>query len=409
MQQQTQTVYTSASDASRFNYLQTKNYLGEYKTDVEKARVRYNLGIPDSFAMTWGNISGSVANQSDLVSYIRSVKNDILNQYRSSADDILSLQEAVSVLNANATSLNTGTLNNRESINAINATLSGYASLMERIQTGLDNLSDIRTDVAQNATDIADLYRILNESSGGGSGSTLLGRISSLENAITSIQSSISSLSGRISSLEGQLGEVTLTSITLNYSTITDVTPESEGRTVTATAKYSNGSTKNVTNSITLSSNNTSVVTVDNTDKTIHFVGVGSTTVTVTYQNLVKTISITVGSVVEAAKPQYIGFGTNYNEAYMASKDSGFTSLNGSWTMDTIPCSNYDNGTQLDIYIITTQEILSVEELGVVQTETIATGVTFNEIGGYSVYKVLVDSYEYPVTQYNSKLTITTR
>ena len=85
------------------------------------------------------------------------------------------------------------------------------------------------------------------------------------------------------------------------------------------------------------------------------------------------------------------------------------SSLNGTWTMDTIPCSNYDNGTQLDVYIITTKEILSVEEFGVVQTETIATGVTFNEIGGYSVYKVLLDSYEYPVTQYNSKLTITTR
>lgn len=409
MQQQTQTVYTSASDASRFNYLQTKNYLGEYKTDVEKARVRYNLGIPDSFAMTWGNISGSVANQADLVSYIRSVKNDILNQYRSSADNIVSLQESISALNANATTANTGILNNQEAIALINTTLAGYTSIMERLQEGLDDLSEMKTDIAQNATDIASLAMRLNEMGTGGSGSgssssSLISRIQSLESSLTSLQT-------RIASLEGQVGEVTLTEIKITPTSISGVTTESDDRTVKVTAVYSNGSTQNVTSGSTLSSSDTSVARVDNTNKKIQFVGIGTATITVTYEDFTKTISVSVTeSTVEQTKPQYIGFGKSYSEAYTASRDAGFTSLNGTWTPANIPCgTGYSPGEQLDIYIITTQNIISVIEIGQVSLETIATNVSFNDISGYTVYKVLSDPYECPVESINSTLTITTQ
>ena len=408
MQQQTQTVYTSASDASRFNYLQTKNYLGEYKTDVEKARVRYNLGIPDSFAMTWGNISGSVANQADLVSYIRSVKNDILNQYRSSADNIVSLQESISALNANATTANTGILNNQEAIALINTTLAGYTSIMERLQEGLDDLSEMKTDIAQNATDIASLAMRLNEMGiGGGSSSSS----SSLISRIQSLESSLASLQTRIASLEGQVGEVTLTEIRITPTSISGVTTESDDRTVKVTAVYSNGSTQNVTSGSTLSSSDTSVARVDNTNKKIQFVGIGTATITVTYEDFTKTISVSVTeSTVEQTKPQYIGFGKSYSEAYTASRDAGFTSLNGTWTPANIPCgTGYSSGEQLDIYIITTQTIISVEEFGQIELETIATNVSFNDIPGYTVYKILFDPFEYPVESINSKLIITTQ
>jgi hypothetical protein len=35
-------------------------YLGEYRTALEKARVRENLGISDGVIMKWGNISGTL-------------------------------------------------------------------------------------------------------------------------------------------------------------------------------------------------------------------------------------------------------------------------------------------------------------------------------------------------------------
>lgn len=44
-----------------------KNYLSEFKTPLEKAKVRKNLGIPDESTLIWGNIKGILQNQEDLV------------------------------------------------------------------------------------------------------------------------------------------------------------------------------------------------------------------------------------------------------------------------------------------------------------------------------------------------------
>lgn len=48
------------------------NYLGEYRTELEKAKVRKNLGIADNQTLQWGNIFGFIENQEDLVQYIES-------------------------------------------------------------------------------------------------------------------------------------------------------------------------------------------------------------------------------------------------------------------------------------------------------------------------------------------------
>lgn len=46
------------------------NYLGEYRTELERAKVRKNLGIADEQSLLWGNISGTIEAQKDLVQYI---------------------------------------------------------------------------------------------------------------------------------------------------------------------------------------------------------------------------------------------------------------------------------------------------------------------------------------------------
>lgn len=46
------------------------NYLGEYRTQLEKAKVRKNLGIADEQSLLWGNIGGTIEAQTDLVQYI---------------------------------------------------------------------------------------------------------------------------------------------------------------------------------------------------------------------------------------------------------------------------------------------------------------------------------------------------
>lgn len=46
------------------------NYLGEYRTELERAKVRKNLGISDEQSLLWGNIDGTIEAQKDLVQYI---------------------------------------------------------------------------------------------------------------------------------------------------------------------------------------------------------------------------------------------------------------------------------------------------------------------------------------------------
>ena len=46
------------------------NYLSEFRTEIEKAQARKNLGIPDEMQMKWGGMSGYVEEQRDLVEYM---------------------------------------------------------------------------------------------------------------------------------------------------------------------------------------------------------------------------------------------------------------------------------------------------------------------------------------------------
>lgn len=46
------------------------NYLGEFRTQLEKAKARKNLGIGDEFLLTWGNITGHVEDNKDLITFI---------------------------------------------------------------------------------------------------------------------------------------------------------------------------------------------------------------------------------------------------------------------------------------------------------------------------------------------------
>lgn len=70
-------IRTSPSDSPKFNFLLRRNYLGEYKTEIDKARVRKNLGIPDEFSMKWGNIEGLIEQQSDLMQIINRLERRI--------------------------------------------------------------------------------------------------------------------------------------------------------------------------------------------------------------------------------------------------------------------------------------------------------------------------------------------
>ena len=46
------------------------NYLGEFRTQLEKAKARRNLGIGDEYTLTWGNITGHIEDNHDLTQFI---------------------------------------------------------------------------------------------------------------------------------------------------------------------------------------------------------------------------------------------------------------------------------------------------------------------------------------------------
>ena len=50
--------------------LMKSNYLGEFRTQLEKAKARKNLGIGDEFLLTWGNITGRIEDNKDLTAFI---------------------------------------------------------------------------------------------------------------------------------------------------------------------------------------------------------------------------------------------------------------------------------------------------------------------------------------------------
>ncbi len=54
-------------------YLLKNNFLSEFRTALEKAKARANLGIADSETLYWGNIQGDIAEQTDIAAYIDSL------------------------------------------------------------------------------------------------------------------------------------------------------------------------------------------------------------------------------------------------------------------------------------------------------------------------------------------------
>lgn len=50
--------------------LMKSNYLGEFRTQLEKAKARKNLGIGDEYTLSWGNITGHIEDNTDLIKFI---------------------------------------------------------------------------------------------------------------------------------------------------------------------------------------------------------------------------------------------------------------------------------------------------------------------------------------------------
>ncbi len=61
------------------DYLKIKNCLSELVTEVQKAKARKNLGISDEYTLKWGNITGYIQSQDDLMKEFQKIK-DLIDE-----------------------------------------------------------------------------------------------------------------------------------------------------------------------------------------------------------------------------------------------------------------------------------------------------------------------------------------
>lgn len=388
------TIHVSSCDDPKFDFLLRRNYLGEYTTEVDKARVRRNLGIPDTYSFSWGNISGILENQTDLMTLINQITYDNTSKSKQFESDI--------------TQINSGIVN---IMNQINSHQSDCDKQHDWI---VSQINEIKTDVAQNAALInalsggtIDLSRYVTHDYLNSLNYATQSWVSS-QNYVKQSDLSVYATQEYVrTQIQNALQQDTLVSISCE-----DVTFNKNGSGVLRViGEFTKSGTRELTYSeYTCTGYDGTLITINN--GTITATDAGSTTITVssgTVESIKVRITITSSESVE--KKQFIGFGTSYNDAYQASKDSGFTTLDGTWTTQNIPClSSYETGTELSIYIITTQSIVSIVEIGSVQCTTVATNVNFLGNGDlYTIYQIGGDPFAYPVTQYNTSYLITAR
>lgn len=76
-------------DASPDDYFRRENLFSELVDDYQRAKARYNLGIGEEYSLVWGNISGSIENQTDLYEYITNRFIESTNKYIEEVNTLL--------------------------------------------------------------------------------------------------------------------------------------------------------------------------------------------------------------------------------------------------------------------------------------------------------------------------------
>lgn len=203
-----QSIYTSVNDATIVPCgkkplipsapipLIKSKYLGEFRTSLEKAKARKNLGIPDSLSYTWGNIEGHIEDQSDLVQYveqkwsytsdvadnINSVKDALdyalyfISQYDANTEEVQELSKKVEELSSSISKVekslqaeidtNTQDISNiKKSIEQINTQISEINPKLEKaikdIQSAQENAQELKQKIDTNTESIQNINNSL--------------------------------------------------------------------------------------------------------------------------------------------------------------------------------------------------------------------------------------------------------
>lgn len=377
------TIRVSPSDLPKFSFLQYRNYLGEFKTEIDKARVRYNLGIPDSLSFKWGNIGGTIENQVDLIQLVNQKVNNqydaiqstvtgLITKTNTLSDSILTLnneKNTIQIVNENykqeleqrlleierEISQNAslikliggdGVVVDLSAVNAQITSLKQRVTALETNQTTVD-LSAINSAISQLQSDKTTMQGTIN---------SLATQNSTLQSNISTLQTTIQSLQTEIQRLQAQIGINSVESISVSRDNI-EATTASDKATIIVTATFTNGSTREVTSECTIESSNTNVATWNNG---IVFIGAGEAVITYTYSynGITRTAStnVSVSNTSVDVPTQYVGYAPSWSQV-LGNQTFATTTVARTWTQANTPAIE---AASMGFYICTTQNITSI-------------------------------------------------
>lgn len=187
-----QPIYTSVSNAQTVSCgpkrkviksepipLFKENYFKEFRTELEKAKARANLGIGDAYTLQWGNIKGRIEDNADLTDFI---KNQWTYYYKSQYSDIVinNVKEALDYV-----------LYYVQTFESNDALVSELQGSVRDLRTDLGKLNDDLTELINQKQEQTDLsFQQVND------------KLTNLDNDISSINDSIATINDAIENID---------------------------------------------------------------------------------------------------------------------------------------------------------------------------------------------------------------
>ena len=148
--------------------LMKSNYLGEFRTALEKAKARRNLGIGDEYTLTWGNITGHIEDNTDLVQFIENQwKYEYVSPYIQ--QEIKNVKEAldyalyyVSTYEANDQAVQNLSRQFDELTQHVNGVQQQLERDIEQNANNIQNLGESIQSINQKISDINEALRTIN-------------------------------------------------------------------------------------------------------------------------------------------------------------------------------------------------------------------------------------------------------
>lgn len=443
-----QTIHIQPQERPRFDFLQVQNHLSEFKTEIDKAIVRQNLGIGDEYSLLWENITGPISNNQQLQSYIESLINSHINQ----SSELSTMRTNIQKAQANINTANAALTQQGLDQSKLEEKIYEISELIDELSSFQKDLRDLQTNVAQNSANIAQNAAHLNElglsdfseisnkadeakseaeqnrsdirsitsqiavisqqlqqvqsnkdnitllSNGVNTNSSAINSIQSQleQNNLYSLNDKISELSLKVGILEGMLGTITLINITAN----TEITGtiNNDPIQIIVTGHYSNGSEKTIEN-FSVQSSDSTVVQYNDSTRSVTLLKQGSATLTVIVEGKTCQIPVRVLTSQQLQK-QYIGLATDYTNV---TRSAGFETIDGIWNQENLPML-YEGDDIYYLWIITTYNIQQLQELGSINPNDVYQGTCELNDHTYNIYKV--GEFQGPIEGYSIKITV---